>query len=280
MGLQGNESLQRLLEHEHPERLARAALLLTSDVHPDLDIDPYLQRLQRYAVAVSERLPPYSRLGDVLFHLNDFLFNECGFYTNTNYARRAELNYLHQVMDSRCGTPLSIAIIYLTIGRWLGLPLQGMLFPGRILVAYCDEDGEVVLDPADGGLSLQEEDLAVLQSHAFIFHRSPQQQHPRASHAVSDDKSILVRMLRQLKQAYLVRGDLEGALWALEHTLVLEPELASGYRERGQLYELLDCRYAAAMDYNYYLELKPEASDAAHLRERLPELLRTQITLH
>ncbi|HEX9802361.1 MAG TPA: transglutaminase family protein, partial [Gammaproteobacteria bacterium] len=121
MGLQGNESLQSLLEDEHPERLARAALLLGSDVQPGLDIDPYLQRLHRYAETIGERLAPYSRLGDVLFHLNDFLFNDCGFHTNTNYARSAELNYLHRVMDSRCGTPLSIAIIYLTIGRWLGL---------------------------------------------------------------------------------------------------------------------------------------------------------------
>lgn len=279
MGLQGNESLQSLLEDEHPERLARAALLLSSDVQPGLNIDPYLQRLHRYAETVSERLAPYSRLGDVLFHLNDFLFNDCGFHTNTNYARSAELNYLHRVMDSRCGTPLSIAIIYLTIGRWLGLPLQGMLFPGRILVAYRDEDGEVVLDPADGGLSLQEKDLEMLLSHAFFFHRRPSQK-LREHLAASDDRTILVRLLRQLKHAHLAQGDLESALRMLEQTMALVPGLASGFRERGQLYELLDCRYAAAMDYARYLELQPEAGDAAPLRERLPELLRTQVTLH
>jgi regulator of sirC expression with transglutaminase-like and TPR domain len=279
MRQQGTESLQRLLKQDYPGRLAKAALLLTHAVQPHCDVTAYSKRLQDYAVSVSERLPSYARLGDVLFHLNDFLFNDCGFYTSTAYARSPELNYLNQVMDSRSGSPLSIAIIYLTVGRWLGLPLQGMLFPGRVLVTYRDEDGTVVLDPADGGLSLQEKDLEVLISHTFSFTR-PASTQPRHFLAASEDKTLLVNMLRQLKQAYLSRGELEHALWALERILALVPELASGFRERGHLYELLDCRYAAAMDYTHYLELLPDARDAAHLRKRLPELLRTPVTLH
>lgn len=275
--MQGNDTLLRLLGQAHPDRLAKAALLSTCDVQPGIDINLYLLRLQRYAVAVSERLTPYARLGDVLYHINDFLFNDCGFRATTNHARSAELNFLNLVMDKRCGSPLSIAIIYLSVGRWLGLPLQGMLLPGRVLVAYRDEDGEVVLDPADRGLSLQEDDRQALLLCTLAFKPSQQSGHFLA---VSDDKTLLLRMLHQIKQAYLTQGDLESALWALEKTLIMGPELASGFRERGRLYELLDCRYAAAMDYSHYLKLVPDASDAAHLRKRLPELLRNQATLH
>ncbi len=279
MGVQGNKSLLGLLEQDHPERLAKAALLLTREVQPSLDIHAYLQRLRRYAEAISERLSPSAGLGDVLFHLNDYLFNDCGFSSDSSHPRSAELNYLHRVIDKHCGTPLCMAIIYLTVGRWLGLPLQGMFFPGRILVAYQDAQGEVVMDPSYGGLSLQEEDLVALLSRTYALDRVPSYQLKRFF-AASDDKSLLVRMLRQLKQAYLSQGKLENALWALQKLLELVPEQASGFRERGYLYELLDCSYAAAMDYTHYLELLPDASDAAFLRKRLPTLLRTPVTLH
>lgn len=279
MGMQGDKSLLRVLEEDQPDRLAEAALLLAGEVQPGLDIYAYLQQLQLYAVDIGERLPPSARLGDVLFHLNNYLFNDCGFSADNSQSRCIELNYLHRVIDTRCGAPLSMAIIYLTVGRWLGLQLRGVFFPGRILVAYRDEDGEVVMDPADGGLSLQDADLESLLSHACAHNQVPSQQLRRFL-ATCDDKTLLVRMLRHLKQAYLSQGELQNALWALQKTLELVPELASGFRERGKLYELLDCSYAAAMDYRHYLELLPDANDAAVLRERLPELLRTPITLH
>lgn len=279
MGVQGIKKLRTLLEQDHPDRLAKAALVLSREVQPGLDIRDYLQRLQFYAIAIGERLPLSARLGDVLFHLNDYLFNDCGFTTEGCQERSAEFNYLHRVIENRCGSPLSMAIIYITVGRWLGLQLRGMFFPGRILVAYRDEDGEVVMDPGNGGLALHENDLESLLAHAYADNQVPPQQLRRFL-AASDDKTLLVRMLRQLKQAYLSQGELPNALWALQKVLELMPELASGFRERGHLYELLDCSYAAAMDYSHYLELLPDASDAVLLRRRLPELLRVPITLH
>ena len=279
MDVQGIKKLRTLLEQDHPDRLAKAALLLSREIQPGLDIRDYLQRLQFYAIAIGERLPLSARLGDVLFHLNDYLFNDCGFTTENCQERSAEFNYLHRVIEKRCGSPLSMAIIYITVGRWLGLQLRGMFFPGRILVAYRDEDGEVVMDPGNGGLALHENDLESLLARAYADNQVPPQQLRRFL-AASDDKTLLVRMLRQLKQAYLSQGELPNALWALQKVLELMPELASGFRERGHLYELLDCSYAAAMDYSHYLELLPDASDAVLLRRRLPELLRVPITLH
>lgn len=279
MGVQDNITLQELLEQDYPDRLAEASLVLAREVHPDIDIYAYLQQLQGYAVAVSERLSPFARLGDVLFHLNDYLFNDCRFSTIGLDSHCIERNYLHHVIDNRCAAPLSMAIIYLTVGRWLGLPLRGMLLPGRTLVVYRDEDGEVVIDPGDGGLSLPKEDLAALYPTAGDFNQIAPQQ-PGHFLPSNNDKSLIVRLLHELKQAYMSKGNLESALWALEKTLELVPNLATGFLERGNLYELLDCNYAAAMDYSRYLELLPDASDASLLRKRLPELLYTTITLH
>jgi regulator of sirC expression with transglutaminase-like and TPR domain len=279
MVMRGNQTLQHLLAQRRADRLAEAALSLAHDLDPGVDIQSYLQRLQFYADAVSERLSPYAPLGDVLFQLNDYLFNDRGFYSEGAIPYRLDCNLLHRVIDNRCGVPLCLAVIYLTVGRWLGLPLVGMTFPGRILIKYIDEEGEVVLDPAEGGMPLQETDLAMLLSRTYAPAGVSTQQLRRFL-STSDDKTLLVRMLRQLKQSYLMRGDLQHALWALEIILQLTPEQASGFRERGYLYEMLDCGYAAAEDYHRYLELLPDASDAERLRKRLPLLLQRPVTLH
>jgi regulator of sirC expression with transglutaminase-like and TPR domain len=279
MGMYGTMSLQQLLAQSRADSLAEAALVLSGDVNPALDTQHYLQRLQFYAEAISERLAPRVPLGEVLFQLNDYLFNDRGFHADCSGRCSPESIFLDRVIDNRSGSPLSITLIYLTVGRWLGLPLVAMSFPGRILVRYTDADGDVVIDPGDGGMPLQETDLAMLFSSTYSLHRRP---HYRLGRFLSttDDKSLLVRMLRQLKQGYLQRGDAQSALWALEKILLLVPGMASSFRERGYLYELLDCSMAAAEDYSRYLELMPDANDADLLRKRLPQLLQHNITFH
>lgn len=277
--LHGETILQNLLSQDNADRLAEAALWIVRDLEPDVDIPVYLQRLHYYADVVCERLTPYAKLGDVLFHLNDYLFNDRGFLCDRARPYQLDCNLLNRVIDNRRGVPLSLAIIYLTVGRWLGLPLVGLSFPGRILIKYADDDGEVVIDPAEGGIPLQDSDLAMMFSHRYAFgHVSPMQF--RRCLSPSDDKTLLVSMLCQLKQCYLLQGDVTQALWALENILHLVPEMASGFRERGYLYELLDSRTAAAESYNRYLELQPDASDAKLLRERLPGLLQIPVTFH
>jgi len=275
----GTDLLKTLLAGEHADRLAEAALWVAYDLQTDIDIRAYLRRLQFYAEVVSERLSPCAPLGDVLFQLNNYLFNDCGFSCGSSVADNPDCNLLPQVIDSRCGVPLSLAMIYLTVGRWLGLPLVGLSFSGRILLKYSDAEGEVVIDPAEGGLPLQETDLAMLFSHTYALGKVSSQQ-LTGFLTTRDDTMLLVRMLRQLKQAYLINGDLQRALLTMEKILQLMPEHASGFRERGYLYELLDCRAAAAEDYNRYLELLPDASDAMLLRKRLPRLLKNPVTLH
>ncbi len=279
MGRYNRVSLQQLLSQPQADGLAEAALWVAQELDSGVDVAQYLQRLQYYAEKVSERLPSAVRLGDVLFQLNDYLFNDRGFTSICSERCQPDNVFLNRVLDNRRGSPLSVAIIYLTVGRLLGLPLTAVSFPGRILIRYSDAEGDVVIDPADGGMPLQEEDLALILSGSYALHKQSQYRLGRFL-SDTDDKTVLVRMLRKLKDAFMLRGDPQSALWVLEKILVLMPEVASGFRERGYIYELLDCSIAAADDYRRYLALLPDASDAETLRARLPELLQSSVTFH
>lgn len=271
--------LSQMFEHQRPDAVAEAALWLALEFEPGLDVAHYLQRLQFYAEAVSERMAPRVPLGEALFQLSDYLFNDRGFSADGDLRSTPERTFLHSVIDHRHGSALSITLIYLTVGRWLGLPLEAVSFPGRMLLRYTDAEGPVIFDPGQGGIPLQEQDLASLFHRTFSL-AGQTLFRPWRFLSTTGDKMLLVCVLRQLKQGYLQRGDARRALWAQEQILQLTPDAPSGFRERGQLYELLDCRIAAAEDYCRYLELSPDASDAEPLRKRLPQLLQHPVTFH
>src|SRR4029078_1659596 len=61
--------------------LARASLLVARDEYPELELDPYLQRLDTMAEPVRARLGPSPE--DAVAGLNRVLFEEEGFRGNT-----------------------------------------------------------------------------------------------------------------------------------------------------------------------------------------------------
>ncbi len=260
-----------------PESLAHAVLQQQHELDPTLDITSTLQQIRNIAESVSESLPSIAALGDVLFALNDHLFNVMHFHCSPLTRARPQHSLLHQVLAERSAEPVSLAILYISVGRWLGLPLVGCDFPDHFLVHYDDELGGVIIDPAAGGVQLQRADLA------GQMHRLGVAENGVGAGAFLcdiDDQRLVLRSLSRLKLAYLREGEVLLALGVQQRIMALRPDTASGFRERGWLYEMLECPRAAAQDYSRYLRLRPYGEDAAQLFQRLTRLLRTPQVLH
>ena len=85
-------------------------------------------------------------------------------------------------------------------------------------------------------------------------------------------KSMLARMLRNLKGIYVKAGDFTRALRAVETLRILDPDSVDELRDRGALYAALDCYAAAASDLEGYLVLRPRCPEAPQLAARAAEL--------
>src|SRR5690606_424731 len=90
--------------------------------------------------------------------------------------------------------------------------------------------------------------------------------------APSSNKDILARMLRNLKNIYTQNEDWSRALSAVDRILMITPESAEEYRDRGMIYFNLECFRAAQFDLQTYLKMLPVATDAISVRERLVEV--------
>lgn len=139
--------------------LARASLMIAEDAYPGLDVEHYLGEFERLAQRLREQLPQPHGAEERIVALNQFLFDELGFWGNTDDYYDPRNSYLNEVMDRRTGIPISLAVVYMELGRRIGLPLEGVSFPGHFLVRLRLRGRMLVLDPFTGGAPQSEDEL-------------------------------------------------------------------------------------------------------------------------
>lgn len=251
--------------------LAEGALWIAAGEYPELAVTGYLDRLQEMADCLRARLRPDIPTAEKLFALNRYLFDELGFSGNSDNFYDPRNSYLNDVIERRLGIPITLAVVYIEVGRRIGIGLHGVSFPGHFLVKCSLRDGVVILDPYSHGVSLSVDEL---QQRLRSAGSAADADEALLAHLLSaaSHKDILARMLRNLKGIYAKEGDWLRALSSSERLLELLPDAAEEYRDRGGIYLQLECFRAALGDFNSYLKQCPGAADAESMRNQIAEL--------
>src|SRR5262249_40643863 len=84
-------------------------------------------------------------------------------------------------------------------------------------------------------------------------------------------RQIIARVLRNLKNIYMQTGKLEQALAVMHRMLLVMPESSEELRDRGLVYDKLECFRPALSDLQNYLRRKPDAPDETATREKALE---------
>ena len=85
----------------------------------------YLTRIESLARCLGERLGSEDPIATRIGALNQF-HREQGFGPNAEDYYDPRNSYLNDVLERRVGIPISLSILYMEIGRRIGLPLQGV----------------------------------------------------------------------------------------------------------------------------------------------------------
>ena len=259
--------------------LAEAALVIASEEYGDLDIAAYLARLDDMAATLKRRFRADISAADTIIALNHFLFTEHGFAGNTTDYYDPRNSFLNEVLDRKCGIPITLAVVYIEIGRRIGLPVQGVSFPAHFLVKCSTHEGTVVLDPYARGVSLSYDEIKE-RIKSVNNGVEPPKSVVASMLATASNKDILVRMLRNLKAIFSHHKDWLKALMATDRIISTMPDLAEEYRDRGMIYLNLECFRAALFDFQSYLKMLPVAQDADAVRMKVVELQATASRLN
>jgi regulator of sirC expression with transglutaminase-like and TPR domain len=242
--------------------LARTALLIAAEENPALDAGRYEAELARYVDELGRRIAgeidPYLLVGA----LNEYLFKEQGYTGNADRYYDPRNSFLDQVIERRTGIPISLTLIYVEVGRGLGLPVHGLGLPGHFLATYLSADEQLVIDCFDGGNVIVPGKLATFMRERVgdDIPWSPDFLEPVSNRA------FLARLLSNLKGIYMRRRDLRRALAISDRLILVEPGSAREYRDRGMIQFQLSQYGGALPDLERYLELQPDAPDADKVR--------------
>jgi regulator of sirC expression with transglutaminase-like and TPR domain len=152
----------RALGAREPVSLEEGLLLISRLDDPDLDASACSARLDRMAEDLMLRLDPGDGVDALVAGLARYLHDDQGFSGNTDDYYNEGNSYLHTLLSTRKGIPISLACLYVLLAERLHLPFFGVGMPGHFLVRYDDGHDVRILDPYGRGRILDREGCAAL----------------------------------------------------------------------------------------------------------------------
>jgi regulator of sirC expression with transglutaminase-like and TPR domain len=256
--------------------LARACLMIAEDAYPGLDVEHYLAEIEGLGARLRARLREDAGAEARVVALNEFLFQDLGYWGNAEDYYDPRNSYLNDVLERRTGIPITLSILYMELAQRIGLACEGVSFPGHFLVRVGIRGGVLILDPFAGGAPQSEPELRERLQRVIP-------EDAAAGVGIADlpldqflepasKRQILGRLLRNLKGIYRDADRPERMLEVLNRMLLVHPDSPAELRDRGLVYQRLECWRPALQDLTHYLQRDPEAADVAEVRASLVEL--------
>jgi regulator of sirC expression with transglutaminase-like and TPR domain len=249
-----------------------AAISVAHDEYPRLDVQHTLAEIDELAVRLRCRLPADAAPLQRLRLLNQYFFHELGFAGNVNDYYDARNSYLSEVLRSRRGIPITLALLYIELASQVGLQAVGISFPGHFLVKLHMPRGEVIIDPFTGQ-SLSRE---ALDERLVPYRRqrglTGEFEAPLGLFLqAAPPREVIARLLHNLKEIHRTAEDWGRLVAVQDRLVVLLPTAWHERRDRGLARAELGQLAEAADDLSCYLEHQPDAADAPMLMRRVAE---------
>ena len=219
-----------------PERraLMDGAILVARIVEPSLDIRAWsivIQGILRKCIAdVSGVSSPIERFQAARARLKERFGLEGDlddFYNPFNIC-------LHKVMTRGLGVPVSLGVIWMTLGRLCGLEVRGTRMPGHFMMEFSHHGRRWYVDPFHPERDYDEEGCKELFS--AVMSAGGAEFAPQWLETV-DDKDVVVRMLALALEILSAAGDHGRALMTTGALLDLEPNQPRHFQRRASLFE-------------------------------------------
>ncbi len=266
------QRFRKVIRRPEPQlNLAEGALCISWEDQGTAEPADALAQIERIAATararVARRHNPHAQIAT----LNEIFFGELGFKGNTWRYNDPANSFIDRVIATRHGLPITLSVIYLEVCWRLGLPMVGVALPGHFLTRYAAPYAEIFVDPFHGGRLWSHADCEQ-QIASFYGHATPALIQEVLTPPTK--RSILTRILRNLKNTYMESEQLEAALAAIERILLLDSVASEELRDRGLLRARLGQVSAALEDLERYARLAPQAADLSQIQQQAQALTR------
>jgi regulator of sirC expression with transglutaminase-like and TPR domain len=214
---------------EAPLPIGQAALALACLDRPGVDLARYHEHLQSLAREVGDAAAGAASAAERLGALATAIHERCSYRGDRVTNDDLQNANLMRVIDRRKGLPVALGILYLHAGRAQGWDIAGLAFPGHFLLRLEGAGGFGILDPFSGAVIEGAAELRALLKAIAGADRELAAEH----YATVADREVLLRLQNNRKLRLLQSGDAEAALATIESMMLIAPDHAVLWHERG-----------------------------------------------
>ncbi|KAA8485831.1 regulator of sirC expression with transglutaminase-like and TPR domain [Arcticibacter tournemirensis] len=186
--------------------LLQGAIIINKYQYPDIDPQKIINQIEDIKREVwLQILYDMSAIEKVKL-INHVFYNIYGFSGNTTNHQDPQNSYISQVLETKRGNQISLALIYSVIAQRLDIPVYGVNLPQHFILAYVDESKEdtdekvlFYINAFNKGFIFGKRDV---DSFLKQLNLSPEKQF----YEPCTNADIIKRILRNLTSSYLKLG--------------------------------------------------------------------------
>lgn len=242
--------------------ILEAAFLIAKIDNPEIETSFYLDEINKMKLKLASKIKPDSNIDQKIKVLSDFFFLEKGFHgSRQDYYHRSN-SYLSEVMDDREGLPITLSLLFVELGKSIGLDIYGVGLPGQFMAGINkSKDDFVLIDVFEGGkiLSKDQASKKILEINGRTLVDN--------DFLPMKNKQILIRILTNLSGIAKKEKDNIGLIRYLDAIISIDE---NSHEERGNRIILLAQNneiQKAIADIDYLLLKGPKELDSEKLNE-------------
>lgn len=209
--------------------------------------------IQRLVMSAQAKFPQHKSDMTSFKAFIHWFFTDLAFSGAKEQYFQSKYSLISRVVASRTGIPAVLAVIFCHIAQRIGFDVGCVGFPGQFLIRWQAYPGRAYfIDPSCGRFLTYAQLLAIYQrGHSA-------EDIPQELFEVVDDEVTLIRVLHNLKAAYINEQDYTSALLVCDMLVELLPDDPYSRRDRALLLDQLDCKHSALNDYQYFVDHCPD----------------------
>jgi regulator of sirC expression with transglutaminase-like and TPR domain len=119
--------------------LLQGILIINRYQYPDLDEQKVINQIEGIKRDIWIQMMNEASPAEQVKLINHVFYNIYGFSGNTTNHQDPQNSYISQVLETKKGNQISLAIIYSIIAQKLDIPVYGVNLPQHFILAYLDE---------------------------------------------------------------------------------------------------------------------------------------------
>ncbi len=239
--------------------LISGALTLALASHPDLSLDKYCHHLEKITKEVDLCHQEFMSAGaddDVfvrLAALKNVLVDTYGYKGDEDAPGHLQNASLIRVIDRGIGLPISLCVLYISVGEALGWNLDGLNIPGHFSCRLEKDGQRLIFSPVDQCKILEAHDIRQFVKDVFGEHAELSADYYEGV----GKRDILIILQNHVKLRQIELEDYDGALESVELMQLVDPHEFRLLLDAGVLYARSNQPFKAIDALEEYIKKAP-----------------------